>query len=224
MEKISLQHRMKQPLQDVFRQESLNLSDVQKKVIAAALALFADKGYEGTTTQAIAKLAEVSEKTLFKHFRSKEILFAETMYPALLQFIRPFAFDELKKLIASMEPNLQENLTAIARERLQFALERTDVLKFIVQELLLRPEFRESFIELWKSQLLPHSMDLLEQMKHKGELRSDLSPQSILRVFMSCIAGYALTRTVLAPGEAWDDDLELKTTVEILMNGVRPRD
>jgi AcrR family transcriptional regulator len=212
---------MQQPLEDALYRETPHGTDVQQRIVAAALELFAEKGYDGTTTQTIAQRAGVSEKTLFKHFRSKENLFIKTVYPSLLQLIRPFVFDELKKLISSIQPNLQESLTAVARDRLKFALEQTDVLKLIVQELLLRPEFRESFIEMWKNQLLPNSLELLHQMKDKGELR-DLPVRSILRVFISCIAGYALTRTVLAPDENWDDDVELRVTIDILLNGLKP--
>jgi AcrR family transcriptional regulator len=40
----------------------------------AASQLFSEKGYAGTTTRAIAELAEVNEVTLFRHFGTKEKL------------------------------------------------------------------------------------------------------------------------------------------------------
>jgi AcrR family transcriptional regulator len=45
------------------------------KIIAAAAQLFARKGYHGTSTREIARLAEVSENTLFRHFDHKEDIF-----------------------------------------------------------------------------------------------------------------------------------------------------
>jgi AcrR family transcriptional regulator len=213
---------MQHTLQEANHPDMTQRTDVQRRIIAAALELFAEKGYDGTTTQSIAQHAKVSEKTLFKHFRSKQQLFVDTIYPASLQLLRPFVFDELEKLLFSLQPSLEESLLTIARDRLQFALEKTDVLKFIAQELLLRPDFRESFIEMWKKQLLPHSEVFLEQLKQKGGLR-ELPTHAILRVFISCIAGYVFTRTVLAPDENWDDEAELKVTIDILMSGLIPR-
>jgi AcrR family transcriptional regulator len=45
------------------------------KILRAAGQLFASQGYYGTTTRDIARLAEVSENTLFRHFDHKEQLF-----------------------------------------------------------------------------------------------------------------------------------------------------
>ena len=45
------------------------------KILQAAGQLFARQGFYGTTTREIARLAEVSENTLFRHFEHKEELF-----------------------------------------------------------------------------------------------------------------------------------------------------
>lgn len=46
-----------------------------EKIIQAAAQLFARQGYHGTSTREIARLADVSENTLFRHFENKEDLF-----------------------------------------------------------------------------------------------------------------------------------------------------
>lgn len=46
-----------------------------EKIIDAAAQLFARQGYHGTSTREIARLAEVSENTLFRHFDHKEDIF-----------------------------------------------------------------------------------------------------------------------------------------------------
>lgn len=45
------------------------------KIVHAAAQLFARQGYHGTSTREIARVAEISENTLFRHFESKEDLF-----------------------------------------------------------------------------------------------------------------------------------------------------
>jgi AcrR family transcriptional regulator len=44
-------------------------------ILAAASQLFARQGYHGTSTREIARLADVSENTIFRHFERKEDLF-----------------------------------------------------------------------------------------------------------------------------------------------------
>jgi AcrR family transcriptional regulator len=50
-------------------------SERTDKIVQAAAQLFARQGYHGTSTREIARLADVSENTLFRHFDHKEDLF-----------------------------------------------------------------------------------------------------------------------------------------------------
>jgi AcrR family transcriptional regulator len=50
-------------------------STQREKIVAAAAQLFARQGYHGTSTREIARLADVSENTIFRHFERKEGLF-----------------------------------------------------------------------------------------------------------------------------------------------------
>ena len=49
--------------------------ETEKKILEAALNLFAEKGYTGATTRVIAEKAGVSELTLFRKFKTKKNLF-----------------------------------------------------------------------------------------------------------------------------------------------------
>ena len=51
-------------------------SERQAGLIAAAASLFAEKGFNGTTTKEIAKAAGVSEALVFKYFPTKRLLYA----------------------------------------------------------------------------------------------------------------------------------------------------
>jgi AcrR family transcriptional regulator len=48
-------------------------------IIAAAVPLFARKGFAGTTTREIAEAANISEALLFRHFPSKKVLYGEIL-------------------------------------------------------------------------------------------------------------------------------------------------
>src|ERR1700686_1466089 len=51
----------------------------RKATVAAAVPLFARKGFAGTTTRELAELAGISEALLFKHFPSKQLLYREIL-------------------------------------------------------------------------------------------------------------------------------------------------
>ena len=56
-------------------QPSTKNSATSEKIVLSAAQLFARQGYHGTSTRDIARLAGVSENTLFRHFERKEDLF-----------------------------------------------------------------------------------------------------------------------------------------------------
>ena len=51
----------------------------REQILQAAARLYADHGFRGTTTRAIAEAAGVNEVTLFRIFGSKETLIVEAM-------------------------------------------------------------------------------------------------------------------------------------------------
>ena len=48
----------------------------RRQIIEAAAALFSQRGFGGTTTRQVAEAAGISEPTIFKHFATKEDLYA----------------------------------------------------------------------------------------------------------------------------------------------------
>jgi AcrR family transcriptional regulator len=44
-------------------------------ILAAAVRLFAERGFRGTTTRALARAVGVSEPVLYEHFKSKHELY-----------------------------------------------------------------------------------------------------------------------------------------------------
>jgi AcrR family transcriptional regulator len=54
---------------------SVKNSPQREKIVTAAAQLFARQGYHATSTREIARIADVSENTIFRHFERKEDLF-----------------------------------------------------------------------------------------------------------------------------------------------------
>lgn len=54
------------------------------RLLAAALELFADRGYDRTTVAEIAAAAGVTEMTFYRHFRSKDQLLVDDPYDPLI--------------------------------------------------------------------------------------------------------------------------------------------
>ena len=55
------------------------MTEKESSIINSAISLFAQDGYDGTSTRSIAKNARVSEGLIFKHFRNKRGLLEKLM-------------------------------------------------------------------------------------------------------------------------------------------------
>ena len=66
-------------------------SATRSRLLVAAMTVFAETGYAGATTRAIAERAGVNEVTLFRHFGSKADLMTEVMSSQLGKLMPQFA-------------------------------------------------------------------------------------------------------------------------------------
>jgi AcrR family transcriptional regulator len=74
--------------------------DVQKAIVAAAKAVFLEKGFAGATLRAIARRARVTLSNLYTYYPDKDALFVAVLQPEL---------DDLKSLFAHREIRLPDN-------------------------------------------------------------------------------------------------------------------
>ena len=92
-----------------------NKAAIRKRIVTAALTLFQTKGFDATTTKAIARRAGIAEGTVFNYFRTKEDI--------ALHFFE----QEVDQAIASVRENprmrkapLEEKLFALVHSQLEF--------------------------------------------------------------------------------------------------------
>ncbi|WP_432666203.1 TetR/AcrR family transcriptional regulator [Wukongibacter baidiensis] len=57
----------------------MNKVSTAERILEAAMNLFSEKGYTDVTTKEIAKMAEISEMTVFRHFRNKQNLYEKAV-------------------------------------------------------------------------------------------------------------------------------------------------
>ncbi len=104
------------------KKKPVRVSGEERKasIIAAATSVFAAKGFTGTKTKAIAQVAGVSEALLFKHFPSKNDLYAailakQSPIPSILSDLKTLAdeqhdekvFTYIAKTIVEQAPDIQ---------------------------------------------------------------------------------------------------------------------
>lgn len=91
----------------------------RKDIIEAAIEEFRQYGFEGARTTRIAKSAEVSSRTLYNHFPTKDALFNDIVEIIIAETgaIRSAPFDPQKPVRDQLVQSLKDYIAAITDER-----------------------------------------------------------------------------------------------------------
>lgn len=101
--------------------------ETSEKIITTAIDLFSKDGYNGVTTEQIAKEAGFSEKTLFRHFQSKQNLLEKAID-------RYHYGEEMRSIFESkLVWNLQEDLTLISQNYHRIMYQNRKLLKMLMK-------------------------------------------------------------------------------------------
>lgn len=197
------------------------LSKGQERILRAAIEVIAERGFKGASTSEIARRAEVAEGTIFRHFKTKQLLLNHIIEPFIEHVVAPIALDEFQRLISAEYPSFAEFLRAILRDRFELVRRELPIFRILVQELPLRPELRPLIEKQFAGRIFPRLLAVIEGFQARGEIVAGPAA-SVLRMMMSLGGGYVLTRFMLLPGRAWDDEAELELMVQTLARGLRP--
>lgn len=114
--------------------------DRRKQILDAAMTVFVEKGFNGSTTLEIAKAADISEVTLFRYFPSKQEIFLAGIEPILLRTLEG-------SVNISMELSAEAKLEYILYERISLISKNYQLVKLILAESSLLSELgSENFI------------------------------------------------------------------------------
>ncbi|WP_175989951.1 TetR/AcrR family transcriptional regulator [Bacillus sp. Marseille-Q1617] len=207
---------------DVFKQlfeQEEPFTEKQKKIVEAAIEMFAEKGYASTSTSQIAKKAGVAEGTIFRHYKTKKDLLLSIVSPTMAKLIAPFVIRDINKVLDAKYERYEDFLKAMILNRQEFLKDNMTVFKILIQEIPFHSELKEQFKEHIAQKIFDKFTALVDHYKEKGQI-IDLPSPAVVRFSATSIFGLLLVRYVFLPEEEWDDEKEIEMTVQMIMNGV----
>ncbi|WP_376741083.1 TetR/AcrR family transcriptional regulator [Listeria booriae] len=201
-------------------EQDKKMSEKQKKIVAAAIELFAERGFAATSTSEIAKRAGVAEGTIFRHYKTKKDLLTSITMPIMIESVAPFlARNFVAEVFEQEYPDFRTFLTALVRNRFEFARENSSVVKIYMQELLYHDEMREQFSKIFMVHVKGQFDRIINFYKERGEI-NDMPNSTIMRALITNIIGFLITRFMIMPQANWEDDAEIERTVTCILNGI----
>lgn len=201
--------------------EESELTKKQQAVLSVSLNLFAEQGFDRTSTSEIAKQAGVSEGTVFKQFKTKDGILKALLDPMIDQVVPMAASEFLTEINASQIPDFEGFLTYALRDRMVFALTNRKQLKVFVQEIIRRPEIMETISEKLQRLIAGKLGELLYQFQQSGQL-VDWPIMQIARYIVGTIASYVVPQILMGLKETFDVDQASREAAHFLARGLAP--
>lgn len=209
-------------LEDFLPSETIQeMNEKEIKILEAAIEIFAEKGFVSTSTNEIAKKANVAEGTIFRYFKTKKELLKSIIRPTIVKTVAPFEMDRFSKAVFHLEyESFEEFLKALIVNRMNFAKKNTAVIKIIIQEIPFQDEMREEIKKLFNEKMYPKVEAVLQFFIDKGQIK-DLPINTILRQIISSVAGLVMSSIVLSNSDFWDEEQEIRHTIDFIKNGLQ---
>lgn len=197
-------------------------SESRERILAAAVSVFARKGFQRASLDEIAAEAELTKGAIYWHFRSKNDLFSSLLQYRFQQHTAPLADDLERALAAPTAQARQQAIAAMLRDMLNRFHDNADwprlYLEFVSRT-------RDEQIASSMAHLYDHGRLLAKEMVTRlvkaGITDPDLDADTVSIFWCALIDGFMLT-WVMKP-ETFADDQLVERIVAMLWNGLAPK-
>jgi AcrR family transcriptional regulator len=195
------------------RQTRPTSQERQAGLIAAAAALFAAKGFNGTTTKEIAKAAGVSEALVFKHFPTKQALYAAILAEKV-------TVNELLEAVQESAKKRDDRrvFTLIAGFRIRPGVDQT-LLRLLLFSALEGHELSEMFFGKHHKVLYDHLSAYIRTRINEGAFRN-VDPLLAARAFVGMAVHHRLLHEIFGVPMHRSHDETVNTYVDLFLTGL----
>ncbi|WP_126428557.1 TetR/AcrR family transcriptional regulator [Brevibacillus marinus] len=201
------------------------MTEKQRRILEAAIRLFASKGYHASSTSEIAKEAGVAEGTIFRHYKTKKDILIAAVAPLIVKIAAPFILNDVRTILETqVKKPVSEVLAELYKNRLSLLEANEKHFRILIQEAFFHDELREALIHTVAGEGTRLLRQFVEQKIAAGELRPH-PPEVIVRVVLSLLLGMVTFKYVVAKEDfaRLPEAEQIALTVDILMNGIARR-
>lgn len=197
----------------------------REQILQTAVDLFSQRGFKGTTTKEIARLAGVSEAMVFRHFASKDELYGAILHTkGCRDGVNQFPWEKNQELIKAVQA--KDDFAVfynIALDAMNKHQEDEGFMRLLFYSALEEHELAERFFNEFISRVYEYIGGYIAQRQTDGAFR-DLNPRIAVRAFLGMLIHHSLNNIL------WDKNRRLlditneeaaKNFAEILVNGLK---
>ncbi len=186
--------------------------DKRRRILDAAVKVFAKKGYFAARVSEIAKKADVADGTIYLYFKGKEDILVSLFDEIMSEYVA-----EARRAIEEVE-GAPERLRVLAEHHLAGLGGDRDLAVVFQVELRQSTQFIERFTAGWLKEYLDLVGAVIEEGQKDGSLRSDLPRKLVTKAFFGMLD--EMVTSWMVGGRDYDLAALAGPVVDLLLRGV----
>jgi TetR/AcrR family transcriptional regulator len=189
------------------------------QILAVAVRLFSERGFRGTTTKEIAQSAGVSEAMVFRHFATKEELYAAILdHKACSGNFEPavMAADALAR------KDDRAVFESLAFGALQYHQKDPEFQRLLLHSALEKHELAQMFFDKFVRHVYEFLGGYIRERQREGAL-IEIDPLIVVRAFIGMVMHHSLNNNLWDPKKRLlniSNEEAARNFTDILLNGI----
>lgn len=192
-------------------------SDKALRILASAERIFAEKGYDNTTTLDISRMAGVAEGTLYEYYKNKEDLLYSTLGDRLSSNARVF------KEISGRQSPLRR-LKQMIQHHFFMYLSHPEFMKIFIFEGIFNKRFYRSTAKKNYNAYIKALYPVLDKGKKEGSIRPEVNNRVFKNLLMGLVGHMTLRWYFRKDDPSIDKFSEINEAVTLLTRAVAPEE
>ncbi|WP_420324103.1 TetR/AcrR family transcriptional regulator [Lactiplantibacillus herbarum] len=209
-------------IRDYFEQTvaaDQTLTDKQRAILQASLELFAEQGFDHTSTSDIAQKAGVAEGTVYRRYKTKEALREAVIAPIIDHIFPSLAADFSRDELQTKYERLEDFFRAVFSDRFSFVNDNLQELKVLMEMVFFTSDGRQAVMAHVAPGVVQQMMATLDDLKAR-HLMVDWPNDLIIQTMLSLLVGYFARTTLELPGT--ETQRQLDFVVQLLTKTFSP--
>ncbi|MBK6687102.1 MAG: TetR/AcrR family transcriptional regulator [Deltaproteobacteria bacterium] len=190
--------------------------DKRRRIVDAAVHVFAEKGFFGARVSEIAEAAGVADGTIYLYFKSKDDILISLFEEKMAEIIK-----QLQEILATLD-DPEAKMRRYIVEHLKLVAGQPHLMQVLTVELRQSARFIKEYSPKAFAKYLAVIGNILEEGQKKGIFRRDLDPSVFRRALFGAIDEISLEWVLRGPGGTLPDPVVVGETIgDFILRGLR---
>ncbi len=167
------------------------------QILKVAVQLFSERGFRGTTTKEIALAAGVSEAMVFRHFATKEELYAAILDHKACSSGVDFEFEVITAEAIERKDD-RGVFEGLALKALEFHEKDPEFQRLLIHSALEKHELAQMFFDQFVKRVYEFLGRYIRQRQKEGAL-IEMNPAVVVRAFIGMVMNHSLVNNLWDP-------------------------